>query len=108
MKNSVQIIGNVGNQPEVKELVGGKKVARFSVAMNENHKTKSGEVIKQTSWYQFVAWGSMAGFVERHVTKGKRIAVEGKLSNRSYEDPSGLKHVITEIVVNEVLFPSMK
>ncbi len=103
LKNSVQIIGNVGGAPEVKELNGGKMVARFSVATNESYKSATGELVKNTTWHNFVAWGNTAKYISQFLTKGKEVAVEGKLTNRSYEDKNGEKRFITEIVVNEVL-----
>ncbi|MCC7298285.1 MAG: single-stranded DNA-binding protein [Bacteroidia bacterium] len=103
LKNSVQIIGNVGGAPEVKELNGGKIVARFSVATNESYKSAAGELVKNTTWHNFVAWGNTAKYISQFLTKGKEVAVEGKLTNRSYEDKNGEKRFITEIVVNEVL-----
>ena len=108
MRNSVQIIGNVGNAPEVRELQGGKMVARFSVATSENYKNSAGEMVKNTSWHQMVAWGSMANYIARNINKGNQIAVEGKLNSRSYEDTNGEKRYVTEIVVNEVLFTGTK
>ncbi len=108
LRNSVQIIGNVGNAPEVRELDGGKMVARFSVATNESYKNASGELVKSTTWHNFVAWGTTAKYVSDYMQKGKEVAVEGKLSSRSYEDKNGEKRYITEIVVNEVLFLGKK
>lgn len=108
LKNSVQIIGNVGGAPEVKELNGGKMVARFSVATNESYKSAAGELVKNTTWHNFVAWGNTAKYISQFLTKGKEVAVEGKLTNRSYEDKNGEKRFITEIVVNEVLLLGSK
>jgi single-strand DNA-binding protein len=106
MKNSVQIIGNVGSAPEVREFTNGKKVARFSIATHENVKKANGEIVKNTSWHKLVAWGGMAGLVEKHVSKGKQIAIEGKLNNTSYTDQNGEKRYSTEIVVSELVFTS--
>jgi len=103
LKNSVQIIGNVGGNPEVKQLDGGKMMARFSVATNESYRTAAGDVVKNTTWHNLVAWGSTAKYISEYLIKGKEVAVEGKLSNRSYEDKNGEKRFVTEIVVNEVL-----
>lgn len=103
LRNSVQIIGNVGGNPEVRELDGGKMMARFSVATNETYKTVGGETVKNTTWHNFVAWGNTAKYIGQFLTKGKEVAVEGKLANRSYEDKNGEKRFVTEIVVNEVL-----
>ena len=103
LRNSVQIIGNVGNAPEVRELDGGKMMARFSVATNESYKSSNGETVKNTTWHNFIAWGPTAKYISQYVDKGKEVAVEGKLTSRSYEDKNGEKRYITEIVVNEVL-----
>ncbi len=108
IRNSVQIIGNVGSAPDVKELQNGRKVARFSVATHEQYRNGQGEVVKSTCWHQIVAWGSMAGYIERHVNKGNQVAVEGKLSSRSFQDQNGDKKYVTEIVVNELIFTQGK
>lgn len=103
MRNSVQIIGNVGNTPEIREFKGGKIAARFSIATHESFKNAAGEKVESTQWHQVVAWGSMAGYIARHVTKGRSIALEGKLTNRSFEDSDGNKRYVTEIVASDVL-----
>ncbi len=103
MRNSVQIIGNVGNVPEIREFQGGKVSARFSVATHESFKNASGEKVENTQWHQVVAWGGMADYIAKHVTKGGSIALEGKLSSRSFEDKEGNKRYITEIVAGSVL-----
>ena len=103
MRNSVQIIGNVGNTPEVRQLEGGKMMARFSVATNESYKNAKGETVKSTDWHNFVAWGNQAKIVSDYLSKGREVAIEGKLTTRSFEDKSGEKRYVTEIVVNEVL-----
>jgi single-strand DNA-binding protein len=108
MRNSVQIIGNVGNVPEIREFKGGKLSARFSVATHESFKNAAGEKIESTSWHQVVAWGGMADYIAKHVTKGKGIALEGKLSSRSFEDSEGKKRYITEIIASEVLLTGAK
>ena len=103
MRNSVQIIGNVGNTPEVRQLEGGKMMARFSVATNESYKNAKGETVKNTDWHNFVAWGNQAKIVSDYLSKGREVAIEGKLTTRSFEDKNGEKRYVTEIVVNEVL-----
>lgn len=108
MRNSVQIIGNVGNTPEVREFKGGKMSVRFSLATHENFKNASGELVKNTQWHQVVAWGSMADYIAKHVTKGRGIAVEGKLNNRSFQDDSGNKRYVTEIIASDILFTGNK
>lgn len=103
MKNTVQLIGNVGNDPEIKTFDGGKKLANLTIATNDSYKNEKGEKVEQTEWHKVVAWGKTADIIEKYVTKGLQIAVEGKLTHRSYDDKNGEKRYITEVVVNEVL-----
>lgn len=108
LKNKVQLIGNLGNAPEVKTLESGKKMARFSVATNENYRNAKGEKVTETQWHNLVAWGKVAEIVEKFLTKGKEVAIEGKLVNRSYNDKEGNKKYVTEIQVNELLLLGAK
>lgn len=103
MKNTVQLIGNVGNDPEIKNFDGGRKLANLTIATNDSYKNDKGEKVEQTEWHKVVAWGKTAEIIEKYVTKGLQIAVEGKLTHRSYEDKNGEKKYITEVVLNEVL-----
>lgn len=102
LRNRVQLIGNVGNDPEVKSFEGGKKVANLTLATNESYRNEKGEKVEQTEWHRVVAWGKTAEIVEKYVSKGKEIAIEGKLTHRSYDDKNGEKRYITEVVVNEI------
>ena len=108
VKNKVQLIGNLGNAPEVKTLESGKKMARFSVATSESYRNAKGEKVTETQWHTLVAWGKVAEIVEKYLTKGKEVAIEGKLINRSYNDKEGNKKYITEIQVNELLMLGTK
>ena len=103
LKNKVQLIGNLGNAPEVRTLESGKKMARFSVATNESYRNAKGEKITETQWHSLVAWGKVAEIVEKYLVKGKEVMIEGKLINRSYNDKEGNKKYITEVQVNEIL-----
>ncbi|MGQ7945954.1 single-stranded DNA-binding protein [Flavobacterium sp. WC2509] len=103
MKNRVQLIGNVGNDPEIKNLDGGRKVAHLNIATNDSYKNDKGERVEQTEWHRVVAWGKTAEIIEKFVTKGNQLALEGKLTNRSYDDKNGEKRYITEVVVSEVM-----
>jgi single-strand DNA-binding protein len=103
LRNTVQLIGHVGNEPEILNLESGKKLAKFSVATNESYKNAKGEKITDTQWHNIVAWGKTADLIENYVPKGKEIGIEGKLTSRSYEDKDGVKRYITEIVCHEVL-----
>ncbi|HEX8577489.1 MAG TPA: single-stranded DNA-binding protein [Flavobacterium sp.] len=103
LRNRVQLIGNVGNDPEIRTLEGGKKRAYLSIATNENYKNEKGEKVEQTEWHRITAWGKTADIIENYVTKGKEIAVEGKLTHRSYEDKNGEKRYVTEVVISEIM-----
>ncbi len=103
LRNKVQLIGNVGNTPEILNLESGKKLSRFSMATNETYTNSKGEKVQETQWHTVIAWGKTAEIVEKFVGKGKEIAIEGKLTSRSYENESGEKKFITEIAVNEIL-----
>ena len=103
LKNRVQLIGNVGNDPEIKILESGKKVAKVNLATNESYYNDKNEKITDTQWHTVTAWGKTADIIESFVTKGKEIAVEGKLTHRSYDDKEGIKRYVTEIIISEVL-----
>ena len=106
LRNKVQLIGHVGNAPEIVNLESGRKLAKFSIATNETYKNAKGEKITDTQWHNVVAWGKTAELVENYVPKGKEIGVEGKLTSRTYEDKDGIKRYITEVVCNELLLLS--
>lgn len=108
LRNKVQLIGNVGNTPEVKEMAGGKKVAKFSIATNETYKNQKGEKVTDTQWHNLIVWGNQAGVIEKYIHKGSEIAVEGKLQSSSYVDKEGIKRYTTEIVVSDFLLMSKK
>tara|TARA_B110001450_G_scaffold68585_1_gene64811 strand:+ start:4685 stop:5026 length:342 start_codon:yes stop_codon:yes gene_type:complete len=103
LRNKVQLIGNLGNQPEVITLDSGKKLAKFTMATNESYKNAKGEKITETQWHNIIAWGNTANIIEQYVNKGEELAIEGKLTSRSYDDKDGIKKYITEIVVKELL-----
>jgi len=108
LKNKVQLIGNVGNEPEITNLESGKKVAKFSIATNEFYKDSKGEKQQDTQWHNIVAWGKIAEIVEKYVGKGKEVALEGKLTSRSYETKDGEKRYVTEVVIDEILLLGIK
>jgi single-strand DNA-binding protein len=103
MKNSVQLIGNVGQEPEIKNLEGGRKLANINIATNEVYYRENGDKVEQTQWHRVTSWGKTAEIIEKYVTKGKDIAIEGKLTDRSYDDKDGNKRYITEVIANEIL-----
>jgi single-strand DNA-binding protein len=106
MRNRVQLIGNVGNDPEVKTLESGKKLAHLTIATNEIYRNERGEKVEQTEWHRVTAWGKTAEIIEKFVAKGKEVAIDGKLTHRSYDDKNGERKYITGVVVNEILLLS--
>ena len=108
VKNKVQLIGNLGNAPEIKILDGGKKLARLSLATNETYKNAKGEKITETQWHNVIAWDKTAEIVEKYFTKGLEVLVEGKLVNRNYTDKEGVKKYVTEVQASELLILTKK
>ena len=108
LKNRVQLIGHLGQDPEVKRLNNGSTLARFSLATTERYKNKEGERVEDTQWHNIVIWGNLAEVAEKYLQKGKEIALEGKLNHRSYEDQEGNKRYVTEVVANEFLMLGKK
>ena len=103
LRNKVQLIGNLGNDPEVINLESGKKLVKISIATNDTYKNSNGEKIVDTQWHNVVAWNKTAEIIENYTTKGSEIAIEGKLTSRSYDDKDGNKRYVTEVVCSGVL-----
>jgi len=108
LRNKVQLIGNLGNNPEIIILENGKKLAKFSLATNENYKDSKGEKQTKTDWHNIVTWNKTAEIAEKYLEKGKEVAIEGKLTTRSYDDKDGVKRYTTEVVANELLLLGFK
>ncbi len=103
LKNSVRLVGNLGMDPEVKTFDVNKKLAKVSIATNESYKNDKGEKITETQWHNLILWGAQANLAEQYLKKGDEVAIEGKLSNKSYIDKDGNKRYVSEVVVNEFL-----
>ncbi|XOV93361.1 MAG: single-stranded DNA-binding protein [Bacteroidota bacterium] len=101
LKNSVHLIGRLGNEPEIRSFDSGKKMATFSLATNETYYNNKGDKVEDTQWHNVVVWGKKSDVVEKYLKKGSEIAMEGKLINRSYES-NGSKKYVTEISLNEL------
>lgn len=109
MLNKAQIIGNVGNDPDIKEFETSK-VANFNVATTERgYTTSSGrEIPEKTEWHRVVVWGGLAKVVEGYVRKGTRVYVEGKIRTRDYTDQGGVQRKISEIHADNLILLSPK
>src|SRR5690554_513441 len=103
LNNKVQLIGNLGAAPEVKTTESGKTMATLSIATTDRYKDSNGEKQENTQWHRVVAWGKTAEIAEKYLKKGSRIAIEGRLNNRSYDDKNGEKKYIPEVVATELL-----
>jgi single-strand DNA-binding protein len=103
MKNRVQLIGRLGQDPEVRTLNSGKMVAQFSLATSEVYKNSAGERVQDTQWHQVIAWGKLAEVSENLLIKGQEVVVEGKISYRNYEDKNGIKRYVTEIIASDIM-----
>jgi single-strand DNA-binding protein len=103
LRNKVTLIGNLGNDPEIKSFDGNKKMVKLSVATNEYYKNNKGERVNETQWHNIIAWGKLAEISERYLKKGAELAVEGKISTRSYNDKEGNKRYTTEIIASDIL-----
>ena len=107
--NKTLLIGNLGKDPEIRVTQSGQKQAKFSLATTERYKDKNtGEVKDNTEWHNIVAWRTQADLIERlGVRKGISLFIEGHLTSRSWDDPSGQKKYITEVVVDrfQILTP---
>ena len=108
LKNRVQLIGNLGKDPEVKQTTNGSTLARFSLATTDRYRNKQGERVEDTQWHNVVLWGKLAELAGEYLSKGKEIAVEGKLNHRSYEDQQGNKRYVTEVVASDFLMLGKK
>lgn len=108
LSNSVHLIGRLGQDPKSFEFDNGNRKVQFSLATNDYYKNAKGERVEETQWHNIVAWGKTAKLIADYLSKGKEIALEGKLINRSYEDKDGNKKYITEVVANQVLILDKK
>jgi len=103
LRNKVQLIGNLGQNPEIRTFDNGKAVARFSLATKDSYRDSSGKKVTETQWHNLVAWGNLAKIVEKFLIKGSEVAVEGKLTHRAYDDKDGKKKYFTEVVMTDMV-----
>lgn len=103
LRNSVQLVGHLGKNPEITNLEKGKKLARFSLATNDYSTTQDGKKVNNTTWHNIVAWDHKAEFAEKHLVKGNEVMIQGRISNRTYTDKEGQTKYISEIIIYDVL-----
>lgn len=103
LRNKVQLIGSLGKDVDFKELGDGNSIARVTIATREVYQNAQGEKVVDVQWHNLVGWGRIAEIMQVLLKKGKQVAVQGKLTHRSYEDKEGQKRFISEVVVNEFI-----
>ncbi|MDZ7898838.1 MAG: single-stranded DNA-binding protein [Arcicella sp.] len=101
--NKVQLIGNLGDDPDFQVLEGNISVAKFSLATSETYKDKYGTNQSSTDWHNIVLWRGLADLAKNYLTKGSTVYIEGKLKTRRFEDKSGNKKYVTEIIAEQIL-----
>jgi single-strand DNA-binding protein len=101
--NKVILIGNLGQDPELRYTSAGVAVATFTLATNESWKDQDGNTQERTQWHNLVAWRKLAEICGEHLKKGSRIYVEGRLQYRTYDDKSGVKRYVTEVVLDQMM-----
>ncbi len=100
--NKVILLGNLGKDPEIRKLENGRAVVNFSLATSETYKNRTGEKVTTTEWHNVVLWSPLAEIAEKYLRKGNQVYIEGKITNRSYDDKDGNKKYITEVVGREM------
>ncbi len=106
--NKVQLIGNLGSDPEIRTTGGGARVAQFSLATSRRWNDRNGQQQEKTEWHRIICWEKLSDVVERYVKKGDKLYVEGEIEYRTYEDKDGNTRYVTEIRAREVIMLSGK
>ena len=106
--NKVQLIGNMGKDPEINLLEGNICVAKFTLATTETYRNKTGELITDTEWHNIVLWRGLAELADKYLTKGSLVYIEGKIKTRHYDDKEGVRKYVTEIVADEMIMLEKK
>lgn len=101
--NKVMLIGNVGRDPEMRYLQTGSAVTSFSLATNRVWNDPSGERQEETTWHNIVAWSRLAEQCNEFLSKGRKVYIEGRLQNRSWDGPDGQKRYRTEVVADRMV-----
>jgi single-strand DNA-binding protein len=102
MLNKIMLIGNLGRDPELNVTSDGTPVTKFSLAVNRNTKTSTGERKEETEWFNIVAWRQLAEICERYLHKGSKIYIEGRLTQRKYTDREGVQRTSVEVIASDM------
>ncbi|MFO7998739.1 MAG: single-stranded DNA-binding protein [Bacteroidales bacterium] len=102
--NKVILLGNLGKDPEIRNLERGAKVANFPLATNRVYKGQDGQKVEETEWHNVVLWGGLADLAEKFLSKGRQVFIEGRIRTRNWDDKDGVKRYITEVVGENMTF----
>ncbi len=108
LRNHVQLIGNLGKDPEFRTFGDNKMKTTFPLATSDTYKNSKGEKVIETQWHNVVAWGKNAELMQKYLKKGSEVVLQGKLTHRSWEAEDGQKRYITEILVSEFVLVGSK
>lgn len=103
IRNHITLIGNMGTNAEITNFENGKKIARFSLATDKSFRANNGHTKNITEWHRIFAWGDMANFIESYGEKGKKVAIHGRLVNRTYLNREGQKRNVTEVELKHII-----
>lgn len=103
IRNHVTLIGNIGTPAEITNFENGNKVARFNLATDKTYRANNGKTKSDTEWHRVFAWGNMAQFIESYAEKGKKVAIHGRLVNRTYLSQDGKKRNVTEVELRHII-----
>jgi len=103
LRNKVMLVGNLGQDPEIKNLESGKKVVHFTLATKDDYKNSDGQKVKETTWHNITAWNGLAETASKFLKKGQEVLVEGRIVYRTYEDKKGVTKNVTDIVLSDLL-----
>lgn len=103
IRNHITLIGNIGTKAEITNFENGSKVARFGLATDKSFRANNGKMKSTTEWHRVFAWGNMARFIEDYGEKGKKVAIHGRLVNRTYLNKDGAKRNVTEVEIRQII-----
>lgn len=103
IRNHITLIGNIGNQAEITQFDNGSKVARFNLSTEKTFRANNGKIRSAKEWHRIFAWGNLAQFIENYGEKGKKVAIHGRLVNRTYLSQDGKKRNVTEVELRHII-----
>jgi single-strand DNA-binding protein len=104
MINKVILVGNLGQDPETRHTNGGNSVTQLRLATTEKYKDRDGNMQERTEWHTVIVWGKQGEACGKHLTKGRQVYVEGRLTTRKWQDKEGKDRYTTEVIGDNVRF----